>query len=34
MLETIALMVGCLGAASLFVVIPVALHNLSKEENE
>ena len=28
----LVLAVGCLGAASLVVVIPVALHNLSKEE--
>ena len=34
MLETAALAVGCLGAASLFVVIPIALSRLSKEENE
>jgi hypothetical protein len=27
----LTLAVGCLGAASLFVVIPLALHKLSKE---
>lgn len=27
----LTLAVGCLGAASLFVVIPIALHVLSKE---
>ena len=30
----LVLAVGCLGAASLFVVIPVALHKLSKEVEE
>lgn len=27
----LTLTVGCLGAASLFIVIPLALHKLSKE---
>jgi hypothetical protein len=27
----LTLAVGCLGAASLLIVIPIALHNLSKE---
>ena len=26
----LTLTVGCLGAASLFIVIPLALHNLSR----